>query len=118
MMRIVAGGAGLVSHLAQGRIPKTSSTAVDASFPIAECWSMATAAEGRAIGNLQFPSIPSLEAHQIRFIMAVEAIVIAAVRAMTEDDVLVFAGNNNLPVYVVMNNRGFAFLMANVAIVI
>src|SRR5437868_9362585 len=116
MMRVVTSGAGLESSRAQVSVPIATRATVDTGFPIAESRPVATAAQRRAFGDFQLLSVPRLQRVELDFIMAVETVVVATMRAMTHHDVLVLVGNEKNTVGAVAKRRCFAFFMANIAI--
>ena len=101
---------------AAGFVPETAGASVRAAFPIAERRAVTTAAEVRAVGQLQLASIARLENFEVRFIVAVEAVVVAVVAAMTHDEVGMFLRDDDNLVGIKANRRWFAFLVAGVAI--
>ena len=116
MMRIVAGRARLERHCARIRIPIAARASMHTSFPIAKGRTMTASAQRRTVRDGQFTPIARLERVEFCFVMAIEADVIAAMRAVAHHDVLVLGGNDNRPVRVEPDRWRFALLVASVAV--
>ena len=118
MMRVVARRARLESHFSELCIPVTAGASVHADFPIPECRAVTAPAERRTIRDFQFATIAGLQRQKIGFVVTVEAIVVATVSPVPEDDILMFGRDEDLPFVIVADCGCFAFFMANVAIVV
>src|SRR5690349_24724509 len=91
MMRIVASGTRLEGHWAYGGVPIPACAAMHSGFPIPIGGTMTTPAQRRAVGDAQLVSVPALQSIELGFVMAVEAVVVAAMRPMAHHNVLMFA---------------------------
>ena len=87
-----------------------------AGFPIAISRTMTTAAEGRAISDFQLTMITRLESDKIGLVVAIEAIVVATMRAVPHDDVLVFIWDEEFAVCIVTQWWWLVLFMTAVAI--
>ena len=115
-MRIVTRRARLVCHRSNRGIPETASASMDAGLPISIGRAVATAAQCRAVGNVQLSAIARLKGIQFVFVVAVEAVVVAAMCAVTHHDVLMLGRDDNYPVRVVSDRWWFVLLVADVTI--
>ena len=116
VMRIVTRGTRLVSHRSNSGVPEAAGAPMHAGFPISISRAMATAAQGRAVGNVQLSAIARLKSVEFVFVMTVEAVVVAAMCAVTHHDVLMLGGDDDYAVGVVSDYWWFALLMAYVTI--
>ena len=86
------------------------------SLPITIVRTMTTAAKLRAFGQFQFAAIAGLEKVQVRFIVTVEAKIVAVVLTMSHHDVGVLLRNDQDLVGVKAQYRRFVFFMTPVAV--
>ena len=115
-VRIVAINAVFAKLLTEVGAPITVYAAVNAGFPIAEGRPVTATAKLRTLGELEFAAIAWLEQFEIGFVVAVVAIVIALVAAMTHCDSVVLLWDDDFMVLVVLDEERLAFLVAGVAV--
>jgi hypothetical protein len=84
-------------------------------FPITEGWTMAAAAQGRAVNDFQLAAVARLEHLEIGFVVAIETIVVSMVPTMSHDDILMLFGNNNVPVGIQFQFGRALLIVADVA---
>src|ERR1022692_2969564 len=112
-VRIVAVHALLALGWAQVLIPKAADASMRSGFPIPIRRAVTTTAQLRAVGEFQLVAIAGLQEFKVRFVMAVEAVVVAAMTAVAHDDVRMFFGNDKILICVVTKLRRFAFFVAD-----
>src|SRR5689334_21444994 len=69
--------------------PIAARTPMDTRFPVAIGWTMTTAAQGRTIHQLHLMPVARLQKIEIRFIVAIETVVISLVTTVPHLDVVV-----------------------------
>ena len=77
---------------------------------------MAASAEGRAVGEGERAAIARLQQGQVRFVVAVEAVVVPAVLAMPHHNVRMLLGNDQVLLPVETQHRGFVLLVTGIAV--
>ena len=97
-------------------VPVTADAAVGASLPIPIRRAVATAAQARAVRERHLMPIARLQQCQVGFVMAVEAVVVAAVTAVAHDDIRMFLGDYQVLVRVIPQRRRLSLFMADVAV--
>jgi hypothetical protein len=112
----MAGNTVLPSDRAGLPPPIAAGAAMGAGFPIAIGWTMTTAAQPRALGELQLAAITGLEHLEIVFVMAIETEVIAVMAAVPHDNVGVFLRDYDIVVFVKAQGRGLAPFVTGVTI--
>jgi len=115
-VRIVACDAILPLEFSWFAAPVAATASMRTCFPITIRWTVATAAQRRAVSEFQFPSIARLEALEIILVMAIETVVVPVVTAMAHFEIRVFFGNDDVVIRVIANRRRLALLVARVAI--
>ena len=115
-MRVVAGGANFTIHSAQFALPIAARSAMNARVPIAVSGAVTTAAQRRTIHQLHLVSVTSLEEFEIRFVVAVETVVVPLVASMAHLDVTVLLREDDVALRIEFQRRRFSFLVAGVTI--
>src|SRR5579864_9628233 len=95
-MRVMARRADLAIDGPEVSFPIPTRPPVHARFPVAVCRAVTAATKGGALDDFQMSPVASLEQLQIRFVMAVEAVVVAVVPAMGHYDVVMLLGNDHI----------------------
>src|ERR1022692_3491984 len=85
-VRIVAVHALLALGWAQVLIPKAADASMRSGFPIPIRRAVTTSAQLRAVGEFPLVALAGLPAFKVRFGMAVEAVVVAAMTAGAHDE--------------------------------
>ena len=115
-VRVMAGHAVLPCDLTERSLPVTAHASMRAGLPIAIIRTVTTSAKLRAFGQFQFATIAGLEKVQVRFIVTVEAKIVAVVLTMSHHDVGVLLRNDQDLVGIKAQYRRFVFFMATVAV--
>lgn len=116
-MRIVAGGASLAIHVSHRLIPKTARAPMRTRFPVAISRPVATAAKWSAVRDFQFIALARSQSVELVFVVTIEAVVVAAMRSVSHNDVFVFFGNDDDALLIETDWRRFIFFMAAITIV-
>ena len=88
-VRVMARCAAQARDVALFAVPVTAGSAMHSGFPIAIRGAVATAAQRRAVGEFQLPAIAGLQLLKVRFIVAIETMVVPVVPAVAHGEVLV-----------------------------
>src|SRR5690348_13074495 len=104
-VRVVAIDANLAREALRLRIPVAAGSSVRSSLPVAISRAVATAAEARAVLELYLMAVACLQQLQVLLIVTVEADVIAIVAAVLHHDVLMFLGDEDVVIGIVLDDR-------------
>jgi len=115
-VRVMTGDAILPRDRAGLPPPIAGGASVGARLPIAIGWTVTTAAQPGALGELQLATIAGLEHFEIGLIVAIEAEVVPVMAAVPHDNIRVFLGDNDVVIFVVSQSRRFALFVADVTI--
>ena len=115
-MRIVTRRAILSGDGAALPIPKAADAPVNANLPIAISGAMAGSAQWRAFGQLEVSAVTSAQMIQRPCIVTIEAIIVAVVAPVAQDQIFVFVGQDDVVVRIPMHLDGLAFVVAGVAV--
>src|SRR5262245_1355387 len=106
-MRMMTGDTILAREFSRLARPVSTDAPVNTDLPVAVCWSMAARAKERAFFNLQLATVLSAQHFEIRWIVAIIAVVVAILTAMAHDQIFVFFRKNDVPFVVEFNFRRF-----------
>lgn len=112
----MTGSANFTVNRAKVAFPVTAGSAMHTGFPITISRAMTTAAQSRAVHQFYLMPIASLEEFQVRFIVAIEAVIVSLMTTMSHDQIAVFFCQNHIALRVEFELQGFVLFMAGVAI--
>jgi len=115
-MRVVTGRADFALDGTKTSFPIPARPPMNPRFPIPVGRSVATATKRRALLDLQMPAVPGLKQLEVRFVMAIKAVVVAVVTAMPHHDVIMFLGHDHVSLGIQLELQRLVLLVAAVTV--